>query len=149
MTNRNIILNADSYKASHYLQYPPATTQVSSYIEARAGRFENAVFFGLQMFIKEYLTKPITNADIDEAKIIMEAHGVPFNEEGWRYIVKEYQGYLPLEIQAIPKGTVMPIRNAMVQVINTDPNCAWLTSYMETALLRAVWYSHYRCDSVV
>lgn len=155
MTNRNIILNADSYKASHYLQYPPATTQVSSYIEARAGRFENAVFFGLQMFIKEYLTKPITNADIDEAKIIMEAHGVPFNEEGWRYIVKEYQGYLPLEIQAIPEGTVMPIRNAMVQVINTDPNCAWLTSYMETALLRAVWYPttvatvSYNCKQVI
>ena len=27
---RNIILNADSYKASHFLQYPPNTTQVSS-----------------------------------------------------------------------------------------------------------------------
>ena len=107
------------------------------------------------MFIKEYLTKPITNADIDEAKIIMEAHGVPFNEEGWRYIVKEYQGYLPLELQAIPEGTVMPIRNAMVQVINTDPNCAWLTSYIETALLRAVWYPttvatvSYNCKQVI
>ena len=52
---RNIILNADSYKASHYLQYPPSTTEVSSYIEARGGEFPEAVFFGLQMFIKEYL----------------------------------------------------------------------------------------------
>lgn len=140
IADRNIILNADSYKASHYLQYPPGTTQVSSYIEARGGQFKEAVFFGLQMFIKEYLTKPITNADVDEAKEVFEAHGVPFNEEGWRYIVDKYEGFLPIEIQAIPEGTVIPVKNAMVQVINTDPNCAWLTSYVETALLRAVWY---------
>ncbi|OUS24001.1 nicotinate phosphoribosyltransferase [Gammaproteobacteria bacterium 45_16_T64] len=139
-SNRNIILNADSYKASHFLQYPPSTTQVSSYIEARGGQYKSAVFFGLQMFIKEYLTKPITNDDVDEAKIIFDAHGVPFNEEGWRYILKEYDGYLPIEIEAIPEGTVIPVKNAMVQVMNTDPNCAWLTSYVETALLRAVWY---------
>jgi len=138
--NSNIILNADSYKASHFLQYPPNTTQVSSYIEARGGQYKNAVFFGLQMFIKEYLTKPITNADVDEAKIIFDAHGVPFNEDGWRYIVNEYDGFLPIEIEAIPEGTVIPVKNAMVQVINTDANCAWLTSYVETALLRAVWY---------
>ncbi|WP_020407480.1 nicotinate phosphoribosyltransferase [Hahella ganghwensis] len=139
-TNRNIILNVDSYKASHYLQYPPNTTQVSSYIEARGGQFKDAVFFGLQMFIKEYLTRPITNADIEEAKTILQAHGVPFNEAGWRYIVEQHDGYLPIEIEAIPEGTVLPVKNAMVQVINTDPNCAWLTSYVETALLRAVWY---------
>ena len=138
--NNNIILNADSYKASHYLQYPQGTTQVSSYIEARGGKFKEAVFFGLQMFIKEYLTKPITQEYVDEAKIIMEAHGVPFNEDGWNYIVEKYDGYLPIEIQAIPEGTVIPVQNAMVQVINTDPKCAWLTSYVETALLRAVWY---------
>ncbi|MBV1921427.1 MAG: DUF5598 domain-containing protein, partial [Pseudomonadales bacterium] len=131
--NSNIILNADSYKASHFLQYPPNTTQVSSYIEARGGQYKNAVFFGLQMFIKEYLTKPITNADVDEAKIIFDAHGVPFNEDGWRYIVNEHDGFLPIEIEAIPEGTVIPVKNAMVQVINTDPKCAWLTSYVETA----------------
>ena len=139
-SRNNIILNADSYKASHYLQYPPNTSQVSSYIEARGGQFKNAVFFGLQMFISEYLTKPISHKDVNEAQTIFEAHGVPFNEAGWRYIVDQYDGYLPIEIEAIPEGTVIPVRNAMVQVINTDPNCAWLTSYVETALLRAVWY---------
>ena len=138
--SNNIILNADSYKASHFLQYPPNTTRVSSYIEARGGQYKEAVFFGLQMFIKEYLTKPITYSDVDEAKVIFEAHGVPFNEAGWRYIVEQYNGYLPIEIEAVPEGTVMPVKNAMVQVMNTDPKCAWLTSYVETALLRAVWY---------
>jgi nicotinamide phosphoribosyltransferase len=137
---RNIILNTDSYKTSHYLQYPANTAYVSSYIEARGGPFEKAVFFGLQMFLKEYLTKPITAADIDEAKVIFEAHGVPFNEEGWRYILEKHNGYLPMAIEAVPEGTVVPVKNVLVQVMNTDPACAWLTSYVETALLRAVWY---------
>lgn len=138
--NRNLILNVDSYKVSHFLQYPPNTTQVSSYIEARGGKFQEAVFFGLQMFIKEYLTRPICQHDIDEAKEIFEAHGVPFNEAGWRHILEAHEGYLPIAIEAIPEGTVIPILNAMVQVVNTDPECAWLTSYVETSLLRAVWY---------
>jgi len=94
----------------------------------------------LQMFIKEYLEKPVTYDDISEAKAVMEAHGVPFNEEGWKYIVQNHNGYLPIEIQAVPEGTPVAMQNALVQVINTDPECAWLTSYVETALLRSVWY---------
>jgi len=137
---KNFILNTDSYKASHFLQYPPGTTHVSSYIETRGGNYEKAIFFGLQMFIKEYLEKSITYDDISEAKAVMEAHGVPFNEEGWRYIVQNHNGYLPIEIQAVPEGTPVAMQNALVQVVNTDPECAWLTSYVETALLRAIWY---------
>ena len=136
----NIILNADSYKASHFKQYPPGTTHVSSYIEARGGKFEKALFFGLQMFIKTYLTKPITAEDIDEASAIFEAHGVPFNDEGWRHILTEHKGFLPVEIQAVPEGSLVPVRNVLVQIVNTDPACFWLTSYLETAILRAVWY---------
>ena len=136
----SILLNADSYKASHFLQYPENTTAVSSYIESRGGVFESTVFFGLQMFIKQYLCVPFTQADIEEAAEIAGLHGVPFNRVGWQYILDTYAGYLPIEIQALPEGSVVPTRNALVQVTNTDPNCAWLTSYVETALLRAVWY---------
>lgn len=137
---KNIILNTDSYKASHYLQYPAGTEQVSSYIEARGGCFEQSVFFGLQMFLKENLLTPITQSDIDSAQEIITAHGLPFNRNGWQHILDAHQGYLPLEIQALPEGTVAPVQTALVQVVNTDPNCAWLTSYLETAILRAVWY---------
>lgn len=140
INHNNIILNVDSYKASHYLQYPPKTTFVSSYIEARGGDFEQGIFFGLQMFIKDYLSTPITSDDVVEAKAIFEAHGMPFNEAGWQHIVDNCAGYLPIEIQALPEGSVVPVQNALVQVVNTDPKCFWLTSYIETALLRAVWY---------
>ena len=137
---QNLILNTDSYKTSHFVQYPQGAEFVSSYIESRGGVHASTVFFGLQMFIKQYLTKPITLADIDEAEIICAAHGVPFNREGWMHILTVQNGYLPLEIEAVPEGTEVPTGNVLIQVINTDPACAWLTSYIETALLRAVWY---------
>ncbi len=137
---KNIILNTDSYKSSHYLQYPPKSEYVSSYIEARGGEYDKTLFFGLQAFIKKYLLTPITQEDIDEAKAIMTAHGLPFNEEGWKYILDEYNGFLPIEISAVKEGMLVPLKCPLVQVVNTDPRVPWLTSYMETALLRAVWF---------
>jgi nicotinamide phosphoribosyltransferase len=129
----------DSYKFSQFLQYPKGTTHVSSYIESRGGEDES-VFFGLQAFIKEYLMTPVTMNDVKRAEHLVQAHGLPFNRAGWEIIVNEYNGKLPLEIQAVPEGTVMGTRNVQVQVVNTDPRLFWLTSYIETALLRAIWY---------
>jgi len=138
---------ADSYKSSHFKQYPEGTEYVYSYIEARAGDNPYTVVFGLQAFIQEYLLKPITKKDIDEACDIMYLHGVPFNEEGWNYILTEHGGYLPLLIKAVPEGTRVPLSNVLATVVNTDPKCAWLTSYMETAILRAVWYGTTVCTN--
>lgn len=133
------ILRTDSYKFSQWVQYPEGTTHISSYIESRGGEPES-VFFGLQAFMKEYLTGQITMDDIDFAERVIIAHGLPFNRAGWEIIVKEYGGFLPVEIQAVPEGTVMETHNVQVQVVNTDPRLWWLPSYLETALLRAVWY---------
>jgi nicotinamide phosphoribosyltransferase len=135
----SIVTRTDSYKFSQFLQYPKGTTHISSYIESRGGEKES-VFFGLQAFIKEYLMTPITMNDVKRAEHIIQAHGLPFNRKGWEIIVNEYGGKLPLEIQAVPEGTVMGTHNVQVQVVNTDPRLFWLTSYIETALLRAIWY---------
>lgn len=136
----NLILNTDSYKHSHYLQYPEGTKYISSYIEPRYSKdFNKVMFFGLQMFLKEYLTKPIVMSDIIEAREFLEWHGEPFNEEGWLHIWNKHGGYLPLEIEALPEGTIHNLRVPQVQVVNTDEKCFWLTSFIETALLRAVW----------
>jgi len=137
---KNLLLNTDSYKVSMFKQYPAGTTGVYSYIESRGGDYDSTLFFGLQAFIKEYLLEPITQADIDVADEILTAHGEPFNREGWQYILDEHSGYLPLVIRAVPEGTVVPVSNVLATVENTDPECFWLTTYLETALLRAVWY---------
>jgi len=144
MIMSNLILNVDSYKPSQWLQYPPGTTNVFSYGEARGTTLpvENpeTVFFGLQAFIKQVLAKPITMADINEAEEILTAHGEPFNRKGWEYILKNYGGFLPLNIKAVREGTVVPTGNILFSVQATDPECYWVTSYIETALLRAIWY---------
>lgn len=136
----NPILNTDSYKLSHFLQYPPDTEYLSCYIESRGGDFSQSVFFGLQIFLKKYLCNPITQSHIDEAEEIAKLHGLPFNKEGWQYILRAHQGFFPIEIEAAPEGSLVPIHNVLLQVVNTDPQCAWLASYVETMLLRAIWY---------
>ncbi|MFL9902026.1 nicotinate phosphoribosyltransferase [Paraburkholderia fungorum] len=135
----NPILNTDSYKASHYLQYPPEATAMFSYIESRGGRYDRTLFFGLQMLIKEYLCRPITEEMIGQAKAFFTAHGEPFNEAGWRYIVEHHDGYLPVRIRGVPEGSVVPTHNVLVTVECDDPQVFWLASYLETMLLR-VWY---------
>jgi nicotinamide phosphoribosyltransferase len=138
---KNIILNSDSYKYSQFNQYPPKTTVVYSYIESRGGVYDATVFFGLQAFIKEYLTGPVVTMDmIDEAEALITAHGEPFNREGWEYIVREHGGNLPVIIKAVPEGTIVGVKNVLATIENTDPACYWLTSFLETALLRAIWY---------
>src|ERR1700754_3552357 len=135
----NPILNTDSYKASHYLQYPPEASAMFSYIESRGGRYDRTLFFGLQMLIKEYLCRPVTPAMIEQAKAFFTAHGEPFNEAGWRYIVEHHGGFLPVRIRAVQEGSVVPTHNVLVTVECDDPQVFWLASYMETMLLR-VWY---------
>jgi len=136
----NIILEADSYKYSQFPQYPVGTEGVYSYVESRGGKWDQTVMFGLQIFLKEYLAKPITMQDIDEAEEIILTHGEPFNREGWEHILNEHGGRLPVEIKAVPEGTIVPTLNVLATIENTDPKCYWLTSFLETALLRAIWY---------
>ncbi len=136
----NFLLDVDSYKASHWLQYPPGTSKVFSYIESRGGKYERTVFYGLQIYLKKYLSTRITKAMVDQAEIFFYLHGEPFNRIGWDYIVNECGGKLPIEVRAVKEGTVIPFKNAMVTIVNTDDNVPWLTSYIETSIHRATWY---------
>ena len=139
----NLILLTDSYKCSHYAQYPPKTEYIYSYFESRGGKHKEVCFFGLQIFIKKYLVgKVITKEKIDEAEGILQLHLGPtytFPRHLWEYILKTYDGYLPIEIKAVPEGTCLPNKNVLFTMVNTDPKCFWLTNYLETLLVE-VWY---------
>ncbi|NIU02570.1 MAG: nicotinate phosphoribosyltransferase, partial [Nitrosopumilaceae archaeon] len=135
---KSIILNVDSYKMSHVWQYPPNTEYVFSYVESRGGKYDETVMFGLQSYLKEYLSEPVTIDDVETAKQFIEGHGEPFNYGGWLRLIEKHEGYLPVEIKAVPEGTPVKVGNILVSVVNTDPEFFWLTSYIETSLLRAV-----------
>jgi len=135
---KNLILNTDSYKLSHYVQYPPGTEFVFSYIESRGGLFEETLFFGLQKALIELNEHFPTWDDYEEAQFIASQHGEPFNAEGWKALIE--LGYFPLAIKAQPEGSIVGTRNILLGVVNTLPEFYWLPSYLEPELLRAVWY---------
>ena len=141
--SQNLLLKTDSYKFTHHLMYPPGTTCVRSYLESRGGFFDNTVFFGLQYYLKEYLSGLVFKAsDIQEASVFANAHfGNPriFNHKGWTDLYTKYQGRLPVRIKAVKEGSVIPIHNVLMTIENTDPDFPWLTNYLETLLLK-VWY---------
>jgi nicotinamide phosphoribosyltransferase len=139
MQRLNNLLNTDSYKASHWLQYPPGTDATFFYVESRGGLYDRTLFFGLQTILKQYVATPITHADIAEAREVFAAHGEPFNEAGWRYVVERHGGHVPIRIRAVPEGTVVPTHHALVTIESTDPDAYWVPSYFETLLLR-LWY---------
>ncbi|XP_036358017.1 nicotinamide phosphoribosyltransferase isoform X2 [Octopus sinensis] len=138
----NIILLTDSYKISHHLQYPDGITHVYSYFESRGGKFPQTLFFGLQYILKRWLCgQVVTKEKIAEAKEICQLHFGQdiFNEEGWNYILEKHNGYLPIQVKAVPEGTVVPVKNVLFTVENTDPKCYWLTNYLETLFVQC-WY---------
>ena len=136
----NIIIMADAYKYPHFLCYPDNSEYNYSYIEARGGDYDNVVFFGIQMFLKEYLSKPITQADIDFAEEVVHDMGLPFNRAGWEHILAKHGGFLPVEVKTLPEGTVVRPRTVLLSITNTDPACFWLPGCLETCILRAIWY---------
>ncbi|MBI1309699.1 nicotinate phosphoribosyltransferase [bacterium] len=143
MSSSNILLLTDSYKVSHHRQYPPGTQNVYSYFESRGGVFPETVFFGLQYYLKQYLAGTVvTQERIDEAADLFALHfgdaGL-FHRAGWELILERHGGRLPVVIRAVPEGTVAPVSNVLMTVENTDPDCFWLTNYLETLLVQ-VWY---------
>ena len=138
----NIMLMSDSYKQSHWKQYPKDTEVIHSYFESRGGKWDTTVFFGLQYYLKKYLQgQVVTQEKIDEAEAVVNAHMGPgtFNRAGWQHILDKYEGRLPVKIRAVPEGTVVPGRNVLMTIENTDPKCFWLTNFLETLLVQ-VWY---------
>lgn len=141
----NIILLTDSYKLSHYKQYPADTENVYSYFESRVGAsMPYTVFFGLQYFLRKYLQgRVVTPEKIKQAESVASMHmgseAGTFNREGWEYIERKYNGFLPIRIKAVPEGTKVPTSNVMLTIEALDPKCYWLVNYLETLLVQ-VWY---------
>lgn len=138
-----LILKTDSYKVGHWEMLPLGATNMYSYGEARGltNGIQDVVFDGLQAILKKHFSKKITHQDIFRAKRFADRHLRPgaFNEEGWKIIVDEFDGRLPLEVFAVPEGSVMPASNVLWSIEATDERFAWLVSYFEPLFLQ-VWY---------
>ena len=143
MKRENLVLLADAYKYAHHKLYYPGTTEIYSYLESRGGMFDETVFFGLQYFLKEYLAgEAFTQAELDEADgFLLQVFGRNdvFDKSKFQYILDKYNGRLPVKIKAVAEGTRVPVGNVLMTIENTDPECYWLTNFLETLLMQ-VWY---------
>ncbi len=139
----NTIELSDSYKVTHWKQYPPGTTKVFSFFESRGGMFPDVTFYGLQYYLKRYLSgRIVTPENVDEAAEDFETHfgtSELYNRAGWNRILAAHGGRLPILIKAVPEGTNVPTGNVLMTVENTDPELPWVTNYAET-LLSMIWY---------
>lgn len=141
MYNKNILLCTDVYKMGHMDFYPSDITKVYSYLCARSTKKEKkALFFGLQYYLKEYLMKPITKEDVEEFKayykMILGNELSLKNSDRLNNLVD--LGYIPLEIKAVPEGTMVDNKNVLMTVTNTHPDFAWVVGFFESLLLK-VW----------
>ena len=137
--NNDIVDLGDSYKYSHSKQYPRNTVGMFSYMESRGGVYPATVFVGLQYIMETYLSKKITYASVLKAAKKAEQHGVPFDKDGWTYIVDKLDGKLPVSIKAVREGTLIPNKMVMLTIKSTDEKVPWIEGFVETLVLK-LWY---------
>lgn len=117
----NPLLLTDFYKIGHVFQYPKGTTKVYSNMTARGSRLkgiDQITFFGLQYFIKVYLVEYFNEHffGVDLATIIDDYRRVIKNSlggdlESYEHIINLHKlGYLPLEIKALPEGSIVDLK---------------------------------------
>lgn len=147
----NPMLLIDFYKAVHAEMLPKGITKSVSYFTPRMSRVErwdSVVMFGLQGFIKTYLIDYFNthffNRDkievLTEYKRVMDA-ALGADTYKIQKIVDLYDlGYLPIEIHALPEGTLVPMHIPMFSIANTHPHFAWLPQSLESLISAEMWH---------
>lgn len=152
MTNKtNPMLLIDFYKAVHAEMLPENITKSVSYFTprmSRVKRWDKVVMFGLQGFIKTYLIDYFNEEFFDkpfeeiiyEYKRIMDAS---LGKDAYKIDKIESLhklGYLPIEIVALPEGTIVPMHVPMFGITNTHKDFAWLPQSLESLISAEMWH---------
>jgi len=149
MTNPMLLI--DYYKAVHAEMLPEKITKSVSYFTPRMSRirmWDKVVMFGLQGFIKTYLidyfnreffNKPFEEV-ISDYKRVMDAT-LGENTYNIEKIKKLHKlGYLPIEVWALPEGTLVPMHVPMFCITNTHKDFAWLPQSLESLISAEMWH---------
>lgn len=150
MDNTLAMLLSDTYKQTHFRMYPAGLTKLVSYWVPRRSMLKNQnkmIFFGLQAFIEEYLidyfNKNFFKLSEDEVvkqytdSMDIQIGRLNYDLEG--IVALHSLGYLPLEIRALPEGTLVPMGVPCIEITNTDERFAWVTQWIECILQVELW----------
>lgn len=149
-------LNAiDFYKADHRRQYPEGTNYIYSNFTPRSSKHLNQgkycdnkiVFFGLQYFIRYFLMDvwQMGFFDLPKAVVIERYKRRMDNALGVDYIPMDHierlhdLRYLPIEIKALPEGSVLDEKIPVLTINNTHEDFFWLVNYLESVLSNLLW----------
>lgn len=145
---RMIMLYSDSYKQCHPLMYPDNQEYLVSYLTARKAMNENfpkMVVYGIQPFLmdmergfEDFFHETIEQV-MYEYDHYIDAHLGLSNVARDRIIELHNLGYLPVEIRAMPEGSVVNMGIPIVEMRNTHPRFAWVIQWLECLLQTEVW----------
>lgn len=153
---QNPVFHTDVYKLSHKSLEPVGTEFIYSFLTARNNKhlkrvYPNhdgkIVFFGLRPFLILELQQNWNEGFFfrDKAEVMAEVESVLKDYVGMTAQDLEHfsalhdLGYLPLEIKALPEGSIVGFNIPLFTVVNTHPDFSWLTNYIETAISAEVW----------
>ena len=152
--NLNPIFQTDSYKVSHAGFTAEGTEVIYSNLTARSFKifqrqFPNtdhkSVFFGLQAFIVDVLINQWNQFFFGrpKAEVIAEIdrlfNGYLGGVKSTHFAELHDLGYLPVEIKALPEGSLVPVKVPYFTIQNTDDRFQWITNYLETIISSELW----------
>lgn len=147
----NPMLLCDFYKAVHSDMLNPKMTKSMSYYTPRMSRvrqWDKVVMFGVQMFCKTWLIDYFNEYffGLTEEKVVAEYKRVMDASLGEGiYDIEKIKKlhrlqYLPVEIIALPEGTMVPVQVPMFGITNTNDDFAWLPQALESLISAELWY---------
>ena len=153
--NINPFLLTDFYKLTHILQYRPELRELTSYLTPRGSRLkgiDKVVFFGLSAYVHSYVVKNFNdnffnrNFEYCECEIreVLEL-GLGYTDEMIDKTIEHFKalhdlGYLPVEINAVAEGTLVPMGVPCVEIKSTNPEFFWVGQALEASLSAAIWH---------
>ena len=153
--NMNPFLLTDFYKLTHILQYRSELRELTSYLTPRGSRLrgvDKVVFFGLSAYVHSYVVKNFNdnffnrNFEYCECEIreVLEL-GLGYSDEMIDRTINAFRAlhelqYLPVEINAVPEGTLVPMGVPCLEIKSTDPQFFWVGQALEASLSAAIWH---------
>lgn len=149
MTDKiNPLLNTDVYKVGHMLLYPKGTQVVYETLTPRTNQYfpwsDKMVVFGYEVFFHElnkdfdenFFKLPKASAVGPAVDTIKEVLGPDVARRVKpMFDALHDKGYLPIKVQSLPEGSLVPIKVPVLTIENTDPDFYWLPGFLETRLL--------------
>lgn len=131
-------------KSTYYITFRKTLSSIKSgpYTEGDT----RYVFMGLQRILDYLFYDAITHEEIDETKRFLQTakvsttglHEYTFPEELWRRVVDEFNGRPPIEVRALPEGSVCYPNEPVIEITSKVEGFGVMAAMFESKLLM-VW----------